>query len=69
MAVVQRLKGEHKTFAQVAESLFSMVFHEGADSKRIDVVFDVYKKESIKNLERQNRGAQKKETNESFVSQ
>ena len=41
MVLVQRLKGDHKKFSDVADSLFGMVLHEGASSKRIDVIFDV----------------------------
>ena len=58
MALVQRLKGDHKTFAEVAESLLCLVLHEGSNSKRIDVVVDVYKENSIKNAEREKRGAE-----------
>ena len=53
MALVQRLKGDHKTFAEVAESLLCLVLHEGSNPKRIDVIFDVYKEKSIKNAERE----------------
>ena len=58
MAFMQRLKGDHKTFSEVAESLMCLVLHEGANSKRIDVIFDVYKENSIKNAEREKRGAE-----------
>ena len=34
----------------------SMILREGATSKRIDVVFDVYRETSIKNREREKRG-------------
>ena len=33
-----------------------MILREGATSKRIDVVFDVYRETSIKNTEREKRG-------------
>ena len=46
VALVQRLKGDHKTFAEVADSLLSLVLH------------DVYKETSIKNAEREKRGAE-----------
>ena len=58
MVLVQRLKGDHKKFSDVADSLFGMVLHEGASSKRIDVIFDVYRENSIKNTEREHRGAE-----------
>ena len=39
--------------------MMSMVLHEGKDSQRIDVVFDVYRDSSIKNAKRERREAQK----------
>lgn len=57
MSLVQKMKGNDKTFAQLAESTLAKVLHEGGDSERIDVVFDVYKDMSIKHSERANRGA------------
>ena len=56
MAMVQRLKGDHMTFADIADALMAMVLREGAAGKRIDVVFDVYREMSIKNTEREKRG-------------
>lgn len=56
MALVQCLKGDKKTFAAVAETLLCRVLNEGGTSDRIDVVFDDYREESIKNAERENRG-------------
>ena len=58
MALVQRLKGDHKTFAEVAESLLCFVLQEGSNSKRMDVLFDIYKENSTKNAEREKRGAE-----------
>ena len=43
MAMVQKVKGDQKTFAEMAESLMEMVLHEGTESQCIDVVFDVYR--------------------------
>ncbi|KAK5859272.1 hypothetical protein PBY51_003352 [Eleginops maclovinus] len=56
MSLVQQMKGDDKTFTQLAESALAKVLHEGAKSQRIDVVFDVYKETSIKDAERANRG-------------
>lgn len=53
MALVQRLKGDMKTFAAVAETLLCRVLHEGGSSDRINVVFDDYREESIKNAARE----------------
>ena len=56
MALVQRLKGDQKTLAEIAESLLSMALNEGTSSDRIDVVFSDYRDDSVKSAERENRG-------------
>ena len=56
MSLVQKMKGNDQTFSQLAESALIQILHEGARSERIDVVFDVYREESIKNAERVNKG-------------
>ncbi|KAL9977295.1 hypothetical protein ACROYT_G014685 [Oculina patagonica] len=56
MALVQSLKGDQKAFAAVAETLLGRVLNEGGTSDRIDVVFDDYREEPIKNAERVNIG-------------
>ena len=56
MSLVQKMKGNEQTFAQLADSVLTQILHEGAKSQRIDVVFDVYLEDSIKNAERENRG-------------
>lgn len=57
MAMVQRLKENHKTFANMSDALLSMILREGAASKRIDVVLDVYRDTLIKkSREIQERG-------------
>lgn len=58
MVMVEKLKGDHKKFSDVADSLFGMVLHERASLKRIDVIFNAYGENSIKNTERQQRGAE-----------
>ena len=55
MALVQRLKGGQKTFAEIAESLLSMALNKGTSSDRIDVVFNNCQDDSIKSAERENR--------------
>eukprot|EP00794_Sanderia_malayensis_P020731 gene20733-22764_t len=52
MSIVQKTKGCHKTFSDVSDAIFRKVLAEGSRSKRIDVVFDVYLDQSIKNAER-----------------
>ena len=58
MSIVQKMKGNDKTFSQLAESVLCHILHEGANSQRINVVFDVYREMSIKDAERLNRGAE-----------
>ena len=53
--MVQKTREDQKTFAEVADDMLSMVLHEGTDSQRIDVVFNVYRDSSIKNVEREKR--------------
>ena len=55
--MTQKIRGDQKTFAEVAESLMYMVLNEGTDSQHIDVVFDVYRDNSIKNPETDKRGS------------
>ena len=57
MSLMQKMNGNNKTFAQLAESVMSLVLHDGSQSHMIDVVFDVYQETSIKNAERCNRGS------------
>ena len=49
---MQKVKGEQTTFGDVATAVLQMVLREGKHKKRIDVVFDTYKENSIKNSER-----------------
>ena len=56
--MVQKINiGTNKTtFSQVASLLLSRVLREGSESNRIDVVFDTYQENSIKDAERGMRG-------------
>ncbi|XP_065900210.1 uncharacterized protein [Dysidea avara] len=65
MSLVQKVKGEQTTFGDVATAVLQMVLREGKHNKRIDVVFDTYKENSIKNSERLLRG---EETSHQFQS-
>ncbi|KAG1650788.1 hypothetical protein GQR58_027743 [Nymphon striatum] len=57
MAVVQKLKiDQSNTFGDIAEKFSASISQAGFASKRIDVVFDVYIENSIKNAERVRRG-------------
>ena len=56
MNLVQRVKGDQVTFGDIATTILTMALCEGRKSTRIDVVFDTYRKNSIKNSERLARG-------------
>ena len=58
MTMVQKIREDQKTFAEVADDTISMVLHEGTDGQRIDVVFNVYRDSSVKNAEREKRGSE-----------
>ena len=51
MSLVQRITGNHRTFRDVAVTLFLIIMVHRGCSNRITVVFDVYKKKPIKNAE------------------
>ena len=57
MSLVQKMKGNDQTFSQLAEPVLTHILHEGVRSHRIDVVFDTYREDSIKNVDRSNRGS------------
>ena len=52
MSLVQRVKGDQATFGDVAITVLLMALREGSQSNRIDIVFDTYQENSIKNSER-----------------
>ena len=56
MNLVQRIKGDQTTFEDVAVTVLLMALKEGSQSKWIDVVFDSYQENSIKNSKRSVRG-------------
>lgn len=58
MSLVQKINiGTNKsTFSQVACLLLSRVLREGLESNRIDVAFDTYQENAIKDAERGMRG-------------
>ena len=54
--MVQKLKvSDQMTFGQIADAALSHVLQEGGNSRRINVVFDVYNQISIKSAEREQR--------------
>ena len=56
MMLVQRVKGDHKTFNDIAKTIFEMAMKEGISAQRVDIVFDKYNAFSVKSFERDLRG-------------
>ena len=56
MMLVQRVKGDHKTFNDIAQKIFEMAMKEGISAQRVDIVFGKYRDLSIKSFERDLRG-------------
>ena len=54
-SLVQKTISNDQTFSQLADSALIHILHEGVRSHRIDVVFDVYQEDSIKNAGMSNR--------------
>jgi len=54
----QKIRGHEETIAEVAGSVMSMDLHEGTDSQRIDVVFEVYRDNSLNNPEGGKKGSE-----------
>ena len=50
MAIVHKIKGEKKTFGEIASLILLKAVHEASNNTRVDIVFDVYYKNSIKML-------------------
>lgn len=55
MSQVQKVKGNDLTFSQLADSALTLILHEGANIEKTDVVFGVYREDSIKNAESKKR--------------
>ena len=55
MAMVRKMKNSGLTFAEFADPLLKFTVSSNSHSSRIDIVFDVYRKSSIKNAERNHR--------------
>ena len=56
MSLVNKISGDNRTFGDIAESIFMIAIQSGNASSRIDIVFDVYKDNSIKTAECEGRG-------------
>ena len=57
MAAVRQTKPLKSTYSQFAVHLLKYVLPNGSQSKRIDVVFDVYENNSIKDVEKNRRSS------------
>ena len=57
MGIVQKVHGEQLTFDELSDRILKQILTDGRGSERIDVVFDMYRDQSIKNAERINRGS------------
>lgn len=55
MAMLHKIVGENHTFSEISEILLRTALQHGKNSDRVDVVFDVYQENSIKQFERQRR--------------
>ena len=55
MAMVRKMKNSGLTFTEFADQLLKFAVSSNSHSPRIDIVFDVYCKSSIKNAERNHR--------------
>ena len=58
MSAVQKMKGDKRTFEELAELMLVSVIGTCAGSERIDVVFDVYRQLSIKGAKRAMQGSE-----------
>ncbi len=52
MSLVQKANGDGKTFQELANNLLTSALQISTNSKHLDIVFDVYLQQSIKNAER-----------------
>ena len=68
MNLVQRVQGDQATFGDIASTILSMALREGSKSTRIDVVFDTYRKNSIKDSERSARGEETRQQLQAITS-
>ena len=55
MALVRKIKPTGHTFESYVDQVMYAAIMSGAGASRIDIVFDVYRENSIKNAERVNR--------------
>ena len=58
IALVRKMKTSGKTFSKISDIPLQVVLNHGGNSRRIDLVFDVYRDHSIKNAERSGTGSE-----------
>ena len=58
MAIVRQIKSTGLTFREYSTKLLQQVMSCGKFASRIDVVFDIYLENSIKDVERQRRSSE-----------
>ena len=56
MSLVNKIRGNNRTFGDIAMSIFMIAIQSGNTSSRIDNVFDVYQDNSTKTTESEDRG-------------
>ena len=56
MSLIIKICGDNRTFGDIAESIFLISTQSGNASRRKDIVFDVYKDNSIKTIELEDSG-------------
>ena len=55
-SMVNKISGDNRTFGDIADNIFKFAIQAANASSRIDIVFDVYRENSIKTAEREGRG-------------
>ena len=61
MSLVQKVRGNEATFGDITKSIISMALGVSGSCSRVDIVFDTYKTNSIKSIERAQRGEDQEE--------
>ena len=51
MSIIQKVKGDHVNFEEIAQFVLSMALKDDSTNDRIDIVFDTYQDTSIKNCD------------------
>ena len=67
MSLVNKIRGNNRTFGDIAKSILLMAIQSGNASSIKDIVFVVYKDNSIKTTEREDRGVASGLTHGSIV--